>query len=96
MNKYLILGKRFNKEIEGEEFSKDDRFFTTISKVSGMAFLFDKKSGTYVAWAKSVLDFEIKYDEIAKFFEKLVLTKKYHRNVKKFEARNKIGKVVKL
>ena len=83
MNTYLILAKRWLEEVEGEEFTYDYRLFTVTYE--DVNFLFDRAAGTMIASTmSSVQKFYDEYDNIKKTYEKIIKTKPYQRDLKKF------------
>ena len=82
MNKYLIMAKRHLEEVEGYGYEHDQRLF--IVPYEDVFFLFDKATGTLIADTFDEGAFEREKDSIVANMDKIVKTKLYAKNIKKF------------
>ena len=95
MSTYLILAKRWLEEVEGEEFTYDYRLFTV--QYEDVCFLFDRAAGTMIASTfSSVQKYYDEYDNIKETYEKIIKTKPYQRDLRKFNKYLEQRKIIPL
>ena len=91
MNTYLILAKRWLEEVEGELYRDDFRFFTV--HYEDVWFLFDKATGTHIAYASEEHYLYDDYENMIKMYDKIVKTPLYQKNLKKFNKYYEEGRI---
>ena len=89
---YYILARNHIEEVEGEEFTYDYRLFTVTYE--DVNFLFDRSAGTLIASTMdSVQKFYDEYDNIKETYEKIIKTKLYQKDLKKFQKYLEMRKI---